>query len=325
MSVFVTGATGFIGGHLALALAHQGEEVVCLVRASSDTSRLRRAGIELVEGDLLKPESFTDQILNCDTVYHVAGVTKAIETKGYHTGNVVTTLNLLNTLRLPGTNWQRFIYVSSQAAAGPSISPLFSENHPASPVSAYGKSKYDAEKLIQEMIQDDKYTILRPAIVYGPHDYEMLPLFRAARAGILPHPGLQDFPVNFIYIEDLTQALLRTAECLATTGKTYFLHSGQPSSWKIMTNHIKHIVNKKAVILPIARRVLQAACCVSGLQGRIAGKPGYLSGDKWLEIKQAGWLCSADSFQQDTGFSAQWTLETGVVKTAAWYKENKLL
>ncbi len=325
MKVFITGATGFIGTNLTNALLLRGDEVLCLVRPGSNITKLQGTGAQLIEGDLLEPEDLTDHILDCDTVFHVAGVTKALTPKEYYRGNVETTMNLLQILQKDRGKTEKLVYISSQAAAGPSISPDFSEDNSPIPISEYGKSKRQAEKAILQTKSDYSFTILRPSIVFGPHDNEMLPLFKAAKMGIIPQPGFSDFPVNFIYVADLIEATLLAADHLKGDGKIYFVHDGKPSSWKKMNRLIKEEVNSRAIILPIAQRILQLVCYISGVTAKIRGKATYMNQDKWLEIKQHGWLCSSGKFQREFGFTPRLSLEKAVTETVGWYRNNKIL
>lgn len=325
MKAFVTGATGFIGFNLTRALLEKGNEVLCLVRPGSNFARLQMAGAQLIEGDLLDPVNLQAPLLSCDTVIHVAGVTKSLTPEGYYRGNLLTTKNLLSILQGEQAKTQKLIYISSQAAAGPSSSPHFSEYDASFPISAYGTSKRDAEKAIFEAKTDGNFTILRPSIVFGPHDNEMLPLFKAAKKGIIPQPGFNDFPVNFIYVADLVAAILLAADHPEAAGKTYFIHDGRVSSWKNMNQIIKEEVNSRAIILPIARNLLQCVCYISGSIAKLRDKPSYMNMDKWLEIKQGAWLCSTKRFQQELGFTPHWSLEKAVSETASWYRQKKLL
>lgn len=323
MKIFVTGATGFIGYHLVKKLLNHGHQLFCLARINSDHKKLTDLGAQIVPGDLLEPQSFTHSLNQCEMVFHVAGVTKSIDSKGYYSGNQQTTHNLVGAITPPPKTRKRLIFISSQAAAGPSISPLFGDTiMDSTPVSAYGRSKRAAEQEVEQAREKLDYVILRPSVVFGPGDREMLPLFKAALSGIIPHAGFRDFPANFIYIEDLIRAILLAAESDRTTGKTYFVHDGNPSSWKIMNSLIGRQCNHRAVVLPIALPLLMITCHISGMISKIRKKPAYINPDKWHEIKQPGWLCSNRKLQEDTAFSAQWSLSDAVSETAEWYRQQ---
>ena len=85
--VLVTGASGFVGSHLAEALAARGDEVVCLVRKTSKTDRLRRLGVRLVSGDVTDPASLAGAVRGVQTVYHVAGATLVLRRRQYYEVN----------------------------------------------------------------------------------------------------------------------------------------------------------------------------------------------------------------------------------------------
>jgi dihydroflavonol-4-reductase len=325
MKVFVTGATGFIGQNLVEALHRRGDEVFCLVRPGSNRTLLQSLGVNLVEGDLLEPGNLGGKISPPEIVYHLAGVTKSIDDSGYFRGNVRTTENLLKLIAPRGRPGAKLVYVSSQAAAGPSLSPDNCEEVPPSPVSRYGASKYAAERLVSNRKNDGNFTILRPSIVYGPHDREMLPLFRAASRSLLPHPGFGPYPVNVIYVADLVEAILLAGRCADANGKTYFVNDGRPTSWGSINRAICRGLEQRAVTLPVPLRVMQLVCLLSGFIARSRGKAAYMNRDKWQEIKQRGWLCSAAKIRRELGFRAHWTLDSGISATAEWYRDSGLL
>src|SRR5258708_19442557 len=146
MAVIVTGATGFIGSHLAQALAAAGEEVRCLVRRPGPVSSPAGSRFYLADfsvSDLAVPNSVCESV---DTIYHVAGATRAVSTSAFHEANVAITERLLARATQGGAR-PRFVYISSQAAAGPTpegSSPLTEEDQPV-PIEAYGRSKLAAQ------------------------------------------------------------------------------------------------------------------------------------------------------------------------------------
>src|SRR5258708_1890892 len=109
----VTGGTGFIGTHLIEKLASAGEAVRALVRRKTVLPR----GVEAVSCDLAGGMGLEDALRGADTVIHLAGVTKALRSEDYYTGNVRVTENLARALAGRG---MRFVHVSSLAAIGPS-------------------------------------------------------------------------------------------------------------------------------------------------------------------------------------------------------------
>ncbi len=147
MRVLVTGGSGFVGSHLIERLRERGDEVVSLAKEAANRELLAGLGVETVIGDLnngIDPVPLLDRV---EVVFHLAGVTRARATDDYYEGNHRATKRLIEHCIRHGRSVRRFVYVSSQAAAGPSLDgrPV-DERIPCRPVSHYGRSKMLAEK-----------------------------------------------------------------------------------------------------------------------------------------------------------------------------------
>ncbi|MFH0782140.1 MAG: NAD(P)-dependent oxidoreductase [Pseudomonadota bacterium] len=322
MKILVTGATGFIGTNLVTALLGLGHKVFCLARSEKKGEHLRAAGGEIVVDDLLSPEFIGRYLQNCDVVFHGAGVIKGASREDYFHGNYLATRNLVRIVEQHGPSHQKLIYISSQAASGPSIRSDFSESTLDSfPVSAYGESKRAAENEILSISKRRSVVILRPSIVYGPGDRALLSLFKAAQWGLIPRPGLRDMPVNFIFVQDLIRALLLAAEKPEANNKIFFLNDGMKYSWSIWNKALADCLNKNAVSIPIAKAVLYAGCQIGGIITQFTDISSFFNPDKWQEMKQAGWLCSNARIVKELGFFPCWSLTQGIKETAKWYIE----
>jgi len=120
--VLVTGASGFIGGQLVDALLANSDDVTCLVRAKSDTSALQLKGVNLAFGDVTDPSSLPAAIASAETVYHLAGLTKANTAAKFHRVNEVGVRNVVDACA-KRTSPATVVVVSSLAAAGPTAEP----------------------------------------------------------------------------------------------------------------------------------------------------------------------------------------------------------
>ena len=138
--VLVTGATGFIGSHLVDELLWKGYEVAALVRESSDLRWLRGKQVEYVYGDLLGKDQLP-ALTGFSYIFHLGGATKALRQRDfYHTNKEGTERLIAAARKVKGL--KRFVYLSSQAAAGPSpVERAQHEGDPPCPVSPSGKSK----------------------------------------------------------------------------------------------------------------------------------------------------------------------------------------
>lgn len=168
MKALVTGSNGFIGSTLVEKLLQQGHQVTCLVRRQSNLTWLQNLPVTYSYASLSSGEGLEQAVAGMDWIFHLAGVTKARDRQGYVDGNVTITTRLLQACRSqPGL--KKFVYVSSQAAAGPSLAgiPLTEADAPH-PISIYGECKLAAEKEVLSISGELPVVVLRPPSVYGP-------------------------------------------------------------------------------------------------------------------------------------------------------------
>jgi nucleoside-diphosphate-sugar epimerase len=210
----VTGATGFIGSHLVLALIEQGDEVTCAVRATSAADRvaqLRALGARIVVaelGDLPRDAA----IQRCEVMYHVAGATRARSRREFLQVNAQATSTLLSALARRQTP-PVFVHVSSLAAAGPSPSsePQTEDRSPR-PVSHYGTSKLAAELGARLWADKVPITVVRPPMVLGASDVVTAVLFRSLkRVALHLMPGFRRRQYSLVFVEDLVRGIVATA------------------------------------------------------------------------------------------------------------------
>ena len=186
MRIFVTGATGFLGSHLVDALLKRGAEVTCLVRSEAKFHSLfPETAPLLIRGDLDNTDALRAGCEGADIIYHSAALTAARSRREFFSVNVDATQRVIEAASAASPNLQRFVFVSSQAAAGPSASGLPKrECDPARPVSDYGASKLAAEEVVRQ--SGLPWSIVRPSAVYGPRDTSFLTVFRIARFPLFP-------------------------------------------------------------------------------------------------------------------------------------------
>ena len=158
----VTGASGFVGSHVAALLAASGIRVRCLVRHSSSL-RYLPVGAEIVYGELATGEGLDEAAAGADIVLHAAGITKASNEAAFYRGNLQGTRNLLAACERAPLAPRRFVHVSSLAAVGPSRdgTPIC-EDAPPRPLTWYGESKLAAEEAVRGSAFASRSVILRP-------------------------------------------------------------------------------------------------------------------------------------------------------------------
>jgi nucleoside-diphosphate-sugar epimerase len=325
MRVFVTGATGFIGINLVQSLVQSDFQVDCLVRSPEKARALpqdERATI--VMGSLSRPGAWESALERADAVIHLAGVTRAVGPTGYRAGNVETTRALMQALDRCGKAAIPILYVSSQAAAGPcGLPPGLDDSVPPNPVSWYGRSKLEAEVIVEETARG-RTVILRPAMVFGPGDKDFLPLFKAAKLGVLPSPRRGPWPVSIVHVRDVVRFLLKALTDASVSG-AYFLANDENPDWKEVLDAISQAMGVNTLILPVPLACIRAVTWGGGVLARLGLPPAYLNPDKYLEIRQDGWLCDAVRAHRVLGEGSLVRLTEGMRMTAEWYRAKGLV
>jgi nucleoside-diphosphate-sugar epimerase len=315
--LLVTGGTGFIGSHLVDRLAGEGRPVRCLVRRTSQVSKLPR-GVELAYADLASGQGLPEALRGVDTIIHLAGVTKARVPADYQAGNTTATLGLL---RAAG-DIRRLVHVSSLAAAGPSMSGgQLDEDGPPHPISEYGRSKLAAEQAVRQSPLWPKTIIVRPPVVYGPRDTDVYQVIRAATRGWIPRIGRAERRFSLIYVADLVAGLLAAAEPQHPAGRTYFIAHPEPVSWEQFGHTVARLAGRTARTITVPEGVAYAVGLWGELWTRLSGKPGVLSRDKVADACCPGWVCDPRRAQRELGIRAATSLEEGLRCTLQWYRE----
>ena len=319
MKAFVTGGTGFVGAHLVQALCARGDQVTCLVRNPAKAHALGWSDVRLVQGDLDDAAALRDGCASAEVIYHVAGRISARDTDEFMRANRDGTANVLEAAAhaSPG----RFVLVSSLAAAGPTTpgKPI-DETRSPSPVTPYGQSKLAAELLVRAMA--GAWTIVRPPTVYGEWDREVLKAFKLARMGVAPVFGDGSQELSVIYAGDLAAALVAAATTPATANRVYYAAHPVVTTSRDLVRAIGRAVGREPRIVPLPGVLARGLLWTIGTIAHLAGRATLLSGDKAAEFLAPAWTCRPDALTRDAGWRAVTDLETGLRRTAAWYRRE---
>lgn len=317
MRALVTGATGFVGSHLAEALRRRGDEVTVLARSATKAAALGPLGVRVVPGDLHDRAAVERAVEGQDVVYHVAGIVAGRSEADFLAANRDGTRSLVEAAERAATG--RFVLVSSMAAAGPAARgrPLRGDEPPR-PVTAYGRSKLAGEQVVTA--SGLAWTILRPPLVYGPRDREVLKVFRLARLGIAPLLGDGTQELSAVHAADLAEALIAAGTTLAAVRGTYFPCHPDVFTGADMAREIGRVMGRSPALIRVPAPIGRGILMVTGAAARLAGQATILTADKANEFFQPAWTGDPASLTRDTGWQAARDLRTGLEETYRWYR-----
>ena len=317
MKALVTGATGFVGSHLAEALRRRGDGVTALVRSPKKAEALAALGVRLVPGNLDDPGSLASAVEGQDVVFHVAGLVAAKSEDEFMRCNRDGTARLAAAASAAGA--ARFVLVSSMAAGGPAAPgrPLVG-TEPARPVTAYGRSKLAAEAAITAGTLP--WVIVRPPTVYGPRDREVLKVFRLARLGLAPVFGDGSQQLSAIHGADLANALVAAGTAEGTVGRIYYACHPEVATSAGFVRAVGTAMGRRLSIVPIPAPLGRALLGVTELAARITGQTTILTRDKANEFFQDAWTGDPGPLSRDSGWRAAHDLESGLADTYRWYR-----
>ena len=320
MNILLTGATGFIGGHLLRRLRSMGHNVRCLVRSRAKAQPLESLGARIVIGDLSTSTEWKTALTDTDAVYHLAGVTRTRSDREYYTGNQIATRHLVDACLQVGHRLQRFVHVSSLAAVGPSVGgdPL-TEDASFHPVSDYGRSKMLGEVEARRLSSRVPVTILRPSAVYGPHERDLLEYFKLIGRGVQLLIGFGRKLLNLIYADDLVDGIILAGESPRAIGETYFLGSGRDYTTEEIGSTIADAVGRRPVRLHVPHTIVLLAGAVAEVYGRLTDRQIFFNIQKAREAVQPCWSCSIEKARAQLGFRPRVSLVEGIWKTYDWY------
>lgn len=313
MRALITGASGFIGRRLAAELARRGHEVAALVRRTSVTGPLETIPVALVVGDLSDPASLGPAVAGRDVVFHLAGVVQAVDEAAFEAANVAGTRDLVEACLGAASGPRRFVFVSSIAAAGPNATGRpAAEDEPPRPVSAYGRSKLAAERLVLEAGDRLAVTIVRPPNVLGPGSKELRLAMRLLRWRISPAFGDDRPRTSLIDVDDLVEALLLAAESPAAVGRTYYVTDGRAYAWPEIMAALAEELGARGPRARVPFRAQLLAAGLAELVARRTGRPPRLT----REIVRAGrdhfWIYDGSRIERELGFRPRYGLRDSV-------------
>jgi len=320
MRAFVTGATGFIGGHVARKLRERGDQVVALVRSPSKAGALEALGCELVAGDLSKTDAIARVVEGCDAAFHVAAMYKVgipeSERPAMFEANVRGTERVLDAATDAGV--ARIVYVSTVGYFGNTKGQLVDETFrrpPGDYLSAYDETKYLAhEAAVERVAKGAPILIAMPGGVYGPGDpSELGNLIDQVRRGRLRFLFLPETGFMFQHVDDAAEGIILVHD-KGRTGEAYIL-GGQQSTMGELMQMVARLSGRKPPRVAIPPPVIKMSIPLWPAIRRLMGLPPNLR-----ELIRSGegvtYWASDEKARTELGYSAR-DLETGLRETLA--------
>jgi nucleoside-diphosphate-sugar epimerase len=353
----VTGANGFIGSHLVEYLQDRGDHPYAMVRETSNLDNLAGAEVEFRYASLDDIDSLSEAMQGVDVVYHVAGITAAFNSEVLDRVNSQGTANVLEAARRAKNGPRRVLYVSSLEAAGQSHHDCArAEHHRPEPFTRYGTSKFGGEQAAWTAAQhaDIEVVIVRPPLVYGPRDLDVLQMLQSAKWGIVATPLGRNGWISAIHCHDLVRGIVLVGErgrklpaggdgrhVLEGGGAAndqpvdesshpagegiYFLDDGGRHTIAHFGQQAAAALGKKALTIPTPKAVIWMSAVAAETAGRFTGRAPALNRDKVTASFATGWWCDATRARAELGYQVEMPLDVGLHQWVGWLRENKLL
>ena len=322
-TVFVTGASGFIGSHVVDALLQRHCTVHCLVRRTSDPRWLDRTKVHLHYGNLEKPFSLKEFLGKTDYVFHCAGLTRAKTRQEFFRANATACKTLYEECAEHGKHLKRIIHISSLASVGPALpdQPV-DENTPCKPLTYYGKSKLAGEQIARQFSSSLPIVILRPPIVYGPREVNFFAFIDGIARGWNLQVGHKNRVLSLIYITDLVQAMLRAAVGPSPGNDVYFITDGNFYHWDDVVETASEVLNVRPRSIRIPDGLLAFIGLLLEFMSIYQKKPPLLDSQRIIDIRQSAWTASSKKFFDRFEFQPQYDFKKGLEETVNWHKNN---
>jgi nucleoside-diphosphate-sugar epimerase len=321
--IIITGANGFIGSFLTKKLLENDFEVTSLVRYGSNIDLLpENSNIVFIDYDDEKKVQNVFQ--NKEILIHCAALTRALNWDFYKKINIDLTAKLVDSFNST-QSLKQFIFLSSQAAAGPSIEgePL-SENDVEHPISLYGKSKLEAENIIKQK-SEKPWTIIRPVSVFGPGDKDFLRVFKLVKHHLALYIGSEEKLFNLIYIEDLVNVIIKTCGNRKAFQQIFFASDNEVYTMEKFIDFLEQTLTTFTNPIRIPEFLLNYYAALSELLGKLNNKVPLINKEKVAELKKKFWLVSNEKVKNLLDFKPQFDIQEGLMITFKWYKEKDWL
>ena len=327
MKILVTGGTGFTGKALVRRLLKDGHQVVALdFQEGLKTQELSNWGAEVVIGTVTDRAVVDKCMQGVEIVHHLAAAFRQLNVPNsyYWDVNVQGTTNVLEAALQQGV--KKFVYCSTCGVHGNVENPPGDEDSPINAADYYQQTKYEAEPIVKEYQQKGMATtILRPAAIYGPGDPErFFMIFRRVQKGMFPMFGNGKTLYHPLYIDHLVDAHVLAQEPGKGDGEAYLIADEEYLEIETLVKKTAEALNVPVKIphLPILPVIVIGHVCEKVCKPFKITPPIFPRRVDWYRQNRA---FSIDKAKRDLNYAPDVSIDEGLRRTAAWYKEEGYL
>ena len=331
MKVLVTGAAGFLGGHLADMLLERGDEVRAMVRPLEDTNRLRNLpGVELVHGDLTDAASLKRAVQGVQRVYNVAAKTGPWGVEDdYRATNVQGLADLVHASLDAGVS--RIVHTSSITVYGHHLHGIVTEDDPFhAEDNPYSRTKIAGEKLLANLVKDSgaPIVIVRPGWIYGPRDSASFARFVAlveSSKAFLVGSGKNTVPV--VYVRDVAQGLIKAGDAGdSVIGQAYTIADDRRVTQVHYLNTIADClqaphVSRRLPYTPLYIAARTAERIWQAMGRRNAAPPPVTT--YGITLLGRDQMFSTGRARNELGYQPEYDIARGIAEGVQWYLHQK--
>jgi nucleoside-diphosphate-sugar epimerase len=315
---FLTGGTGFIGGHVARRLRERGDEVVALVRSPEKATALSALGCELIEGDLTAEEAIRRGCEGADAVFHLGAIYKIgirrSERPAMEEANVAGTERVLDAAIDAGV--PRVVYVSTVNVFGNTRGEVVDESFRRTDhdwLSFYDETKYRAHEVAEERIgRGAPIVIVQPGGVYGPDDHsEVGNMIVQTATGKLPAKMFPETGFVLSHVDDIAAGIV-AAHDRGEVGEAYVL-AGERIRMGELVDRVAALAGRKPPRMTMPSALIKASAPLGPLVGPLMGFPPNL-GEVIRTSSGVTFWASDDKARRELGYSPR-PLDDGLRET----------
>lgn len=331
----VTGGTGFIGSCLVERLLEENRKVRVLALKTpfepiedENLKIIKGKGAEIVYGDLCNKQSLKSAVKGVESVFHLGAISHPmrIPIQRYYNVNKIGTRNILEAAKKERV--KKFVHISTVSVLGPSPDGhSLKEEEFQEEIAHYGLSKMEGEKIALHFYKRYKFpvVVIRPCMVYGPRCLVRLIMFKYIQKGLFPLFNKGKARMEFCYVDNLVQALLLSEKSKEALGEAFNITDGH-------SYEIKKVSKKIAEELGVRPPFIELPIWAGKLAGhgmeiisKIIGiyPPFSSTAADWMSRSQTVYDCT--KAKAILGYRPRVSLQEGVKRTVAWYKEKGCL